>query len=106
MPELPPNQSLDRLRGWSLTALYAAMALFSLILLYSVYLLRAEFEADTVGFWGAITSCVASTLYSSGAAYRFFLTLKQTGTPPNLALLPFLFMALALAIPGKLMTGL
>lgn len=106
MPDLPPNQSLDRLRGWALTALYAAMALFSLMLLYAVYLLRAELEGDVIGFWGAVTSCVASALYCSGAAYRFFLEMKQTGKPPRLALLPFLFMTLALAIPGKLITGL
>jgi len=106
VPDLPPNHSLETLRAWTVTALYAAMALLSVMLLYGLYVARDQLMENGVSYYASAVACAASVYFNAAAATRFFHALRQTGRAPALRLLPFLFLALAMAITGKLFTTL
>lgn len=89
-------KEIDRFRGWSLTALYASMAILGLLLVFAAYRLwpsveNGAFELITMGAAGA-----ATVLLSSSTSVHYFKTLRSGARPPQLALLPFFCLAVTI----------
>ncbi|PCI63352.1 MAG: hypothetical protein COB37_05170 [Kordiimonadales bacterium] len=105
MNSRPPPTDIDRFRGWTLIALYAALTVFSLMLLYVLYLAQSELTASTLTIYGMGISCIASALFNAWTTVRHFNIIRSGTELPRLALKPFLFMAIALTFAGQVFQG-
>lgn len=98
------NHQLQRFRGWSLTALYYALALWAIM-----------FVIAAVRFWdllveqtgGAILpgllliSSAATFLFSAKAGNQFLRAMRQKTTLPRVDLWPFFLIALTIVVAGR-----
>ncbi|MBL4791067.1 MAG: hypothetical protein JKY60_19140 [Kordiimonadaceae bacterium] len=101
MDSRPPPTDIDRFRGWTLIALYAALTVFSLMLLYLLFLAQNELKTSALTVYGMGISCTTSALFNAWTAVRHFRIIRSGTDLPRLALKPFLFMAIALTFAGQ-----
>ena len=99
------NRQLERFRGWSMTALYFALALWAIMFCFA-----------TVRFWGLLARetdgsflvpallfavSAATFLTSARAGDRFLRGMRGRAPMPRTALLPFLLIAITIVIASR-----
>lgn len=104
---LDPNkfEQMERFRGWSLTALYFAIALWGIVFCFATYhfwpfLLEQaggnNFQATAL----AILS-VTTFLLSARTGQRFLDVMRRRAPLPRVDLLPFLAIAATIVVAGR-----
>ncbi|TNE62413.1 MAG: hypothetical protein EP335_12540 [Alphaproteobacteria bacterium] len=102
---IPPNQ-IDRFRGWSLAALYAALAVLAALLVFAAYRIwPATGHAELAVFAVALTGSV-TVVTGLRTAWQFAKILRANVGVPRLALTPFLFITLTLVSTSYLFSHL
>jgi len=101
-----PTSDHDRLRGWSLAALYVSFAVLSLMLIFAAFKFwpatsHAEMEVMAV----VITGC-ATVLTGIRSAIHFTRAMRAGGPVPHMALAPFVCITLTLIASGYLFGAL
>lgn len=107
MPNQPDNRrqkdmQLARFRGWSLTALYFAVALWALIFCYATYHFWTYFLEQSEGGLAMPSALMASSiltfLVSARAGHKFLTAMQTKAVLPSVDLLPFLAIAITIVV--------
>lgn len=100
-----PNHQLERFRGWSLTALYFALALWAVVFCFATvkfWDLLVEQAGGTVLVALLLMAAAAATfLTSARAGDRFLRAMRAKGGLPRVDLIPFLLIAVTIVIAGR-----
>ena len=93
---------LARFRGWSLTALYFALALWAIIFIYIGYEFwnyfhRSSGEVSLMPFVLMISS-ILTFLVSARAGHNFLQAMRTKAVPPAVDLLPFLAISVTIVV--------
>ena len=102
MQNAPPKKNHNRFRGWTLTLLFSTLTVSCLLVIYALYLLRASFEENTLGFFVTLLAALMAILFNAKAAITHYKVTTSGQTLPRMPLKPFLFMALMLFVAGRL----
>ena len=98
----PTPMDIDRFRGWALIALYASMAVLSILLVVAIFLILSAGETHSLLAVASTATLAATAIFSLFACSRIYHALQAKGALPRLALLPFIFMALSIIELGEL----
>ncbi len=98
------DPQIDRFRGWSLAALYGALAGFSALLVFATYKLGQAVPEASMLVWLVVIAGSVTTGLSARTCYHFIRTLRVENRAPRLALTPFLAMAITLLAASNLFT--
>ena len=99
-------EEIDRFRGWSLAALYASMPLLCLLLVLATFKIWPLVADSSLSVGLLVLSGAVTVVLSGRTAFTIVRALRAGGKAPQLALSPFLFMALTLYAASELFTGL
>jgi hypothetical protein len=77
------------------------MAILSTLLIYALLISSGELQESNIAYWASLTACGASAYFNVTASWRAFKCLREKLTFST-ALMPFLFMALAMALVARL----
>ncbi len=114
MPNQPDNRrqkdlKLARFRGWSLTALYFALALWALIFCYATYYFWAVLVEQSGGGMALPSALMASSiltfLVSARAGHKFLKAMQTRAFQPSTDLLPFLAIAITIVVARQAFGG-
>lgn len=96
---------LARFRGWSLTALYFALALWAIIFCYVTYsfwtFLLEQSDGSLVTPLVLLVSSVMTFFVSARAGHKFLKAMQSKVLPPTVDLLPFLAIAVTIVVAGQ-----
>ena len=106
MKNQPSSQNHNRFRGWTLTLLFSTLAVSCLLILYALFLLRASFDENPLGFYATLLTALVAIFFNIRVAITHFKITISEQLLPRLPLKPFLFMALTLFLAGRLFGGL
>lgn len=99
------HEQIERFRGWTLTALYFALALWAIVFCLATYHFWPFLLEQAAGSqWQAMSLAIlsiATFLLSARAGHRFFFTMRAQARPPRVDLLPFLAIAATIAVAGR-----
>lgn len=99
------NQQIERFRGWSLTALYFALALWAIIFCLATYhFWQFLLERSGGSLWTPSSLAVLSIitfLLSARAGQHFLVAMRAQARLPRVDLLPFLAVAATIVIAGR-----
>lgn len=102
-----PNRhhELERFRGWTLTALYFALALWAIVFCFATYhFWPFLLEQSGGGRWQPVSLAVLSVatfLLSARAGHRFLAVMRAHARLPRVDLLPFLAIAATIVVAGR-----
>ncbi len=114
MPNQPNDHQqrdlkLARFRGWSLTALYFALALWAIIFCYATYHFWGYFLEQSEGAVALPSALMASSimtfLVSARAGHKFLKVMQTKAFLPSIDLLPFLAIAVTIVIARQAFGG-
>lgn len=99
------HEQIERFRGWTLTALYFALALWAIVFCLATYHFWPFLLEQAAGSqWQAMSLAilsVATFLLSARAGHRFFFAMRARARLPRVDLLPFLAIAATIAVAGR-----
>ncbi len=99
------DQKLETFRGWSMTALYYALAVWALIFCIATFRfwnILVENSDGNVIFPGILFLAAAATFMSSAqAGNRFLSAMRNKAGPPPVGLLPFLLITITIVVAGQ-----
>ena len=96
---------LARFRGWSLTALYFALALWAIIFCYVTYSFwpyLLEQSGDSLLMPAVLLiSSIMTFFVSARAGHKFLKAMRSKAFLPTVDLLPFLAIAVTIVVAGQ-----
>ena len=96
---------LARFRGWSLTALYFALALWAIIFCYAIYnfwdYLLEQSGGGLAMPVALLSSSIMTFLVSARAGHIFLKAMQTKATQPPVDLIPFLAIAVTIVVAGQ-----
>lgn len=110
MPDQQDNRrkkdlKLARFRGWSLTALYFALAIWAIIFCYVAYsfwsYLLEQSDGSLIMPLVLMVSSIMTFFVSARAGHKFLRTMQSKVVLPAVDLLPFLAIAVTIVVAGQ-----
>ncbi len=99
------HKHIERFRGWTLTALYFAIALWAIVFCFATYHFWSFLIEQADGSqWQAVSLAVLSAitfLFSARAGHAFLHAMRSRMRLPRVDLLPFLAIAVTILIAGR-----
>ena len=99
-------KDIERFRGWSLAALYASMSVLSLLLILAAFQLWSIVSDDSINSALLVLGGVLTAAISVRTSLHYVRSLRAADRVPQIALMPFLFMAITLFAASNLFTNL
>jgi hypothetical protein len=103
------NEKIESFRGWSMTALYYALAIWALIfciLTFKFWGVLVERAGDNIVMPAILfVSAAATFIVSAPAGTRFFSAMRKKQAPPLVEIMPFILICITIVVAQMVFTG-